>query len=98
MGVVQTVFDHSVPVKKESEYFLAQMEEWAGRDPTAELPKVNFAARVSPQSRDAAAEAIEQDESKLTGSRWGTARGAYAHIVRSCIVVVLLRFSCLLFG
>lgn len=49
VGVLQSVFDHQAPVRKEAEFFLQHMDDWTGRDPLAELPKANFAARVSVQ-------------------------------------------------
>ena len=49
VGVLQSVFDHQAPVRKEAEFFLQHMDDWTGRDPLAELPKANFAARVSEQ-------------------------------------------------
>lgn len=48
VGVVQTVFDHSQPLRAEQDSFVRKMDGWiGGRDAAAELPKAQYAARVS---------------------------------------------------
>lgn len=44
--LVGALFDHSLPVKRETEHFLDNMESWVGRDAAAELPKVAATAKA----------------------------------------------------
>lgn len=39
------MFDHSIPLKREQEFFLERMEEAFGRDAVQEIPRANAAAR-----------------------------------------------------
>lgn len=45
-GVISCLFDHSIPLKREQEFFLERMEEAFGRDAVLEIPRATLAART----------------------------------------------------
>lgn len=71
-GLVTALFDHSIPLKREQEFFLERMEEVFGRDPVTEIPRVTQAARTVnmelPIAREKGTLSCQQTNAQ---SQWG---------------------------